>query len=183
MISDSPENFDDFEKVNFDNNDLSFLTLGAMPENMMFQMNSPGSPLNWSSPMKSVSIPYALVIPAISQLKNRQDQHLLQHYASVVSKSLCIASTDEDNPFLKLMMPLASNSSAVMGALLALSAVHLKYNGGYPETVNRKSILSVHSFTFGHVWGVFCSQTCNCIHSRRVLLPRCTENNLKRSNS
>lgn len=84
-----------------------------------------------------MTIPYTLTLTPLEKLTNRQDQHLFHHYTNVVSRSLSIASADVQNPFLKQMMPLASASNAVMGALLALSAVHLKYNGGYPEVAQR----------------------------------------------
>ncbi|KAH8812650.1 fungal-specific transcription factor domain-containing protein [Xylogone sp. PMI_703] len=97
---------------------------------------SPARKLSWL-PLDPMSIPYALILNPLDQLTNRQDQHLFHHYTHVVSRSLSIASADGDNPFLKMLMPLASASNAVMGALLALSATHLKYNGGYPEIAQR----------------------------------------------
>lgn len=110
------------------------------------KVNLPNSPFdnnfqtpalsNWF-PLDPMSIPYSLTLSPIDQLKSQQDKLLFQHYTHIVSRSLCITSSDDDNPFLKLMIPLASASSAVIGAILALSAVHLKHNGGYPEIIQR----------------------------------------------
>jgi transcriptional activator protein UGA3 len=94
------------------------------------------APSNWL-PLDPMNIPYNMTLSPLDQLTSQQDRLLFQHYTHIVSRSLCIASSDNENPFLKLMMPLASASSAVMGAVLALSAVHLKHNGGYPEIVQR----------------------------------------------
>ncbi|RFU31581.1 hypothetical protein B7463_g4765, partial [Scytalidium lignicola] len=98
--------------------------------------DTPDRQSNWL-PLDPMTIPYTLTLNPLDQLTNRQDQHLFHHYIHVVSRSLSIASEDGNNPFLKMLMPLASASNAVMGALLALSAVHLKYNGGYPEIAQR----------------------------------------------
>ncbi|KAI1338672.1 fungal-specific transcription factor domain-containing protein [Xylariaceae sp. FL0016] len=76
-----------------------------------------------------------LHIPTMLPLSAREDRYLYHHYVTIVARSLCVSSRQEDNPYLRLLLPLASASSAVMGAVLALSACHLQHNGGYSEYV------------------------------------------------
>ncbi|CAJ2507869.1 Uu.00g090550.m01.CDS01 [Anthostomella pinea] len=47
----------------------------------------------------------------LQQLSSRDDKYLFHHYTNVVARSLCIASPQETNPFLKLILPLASLSA------------------------------------------------------------------------
>jgi transcriptional activator protein UGA3 len=130
------DNFDVFDSLILEDSEAPFLQFDAadIPD-FLYEKSSHSSP-DWFS-TEPITIPYNPTLLPLDQLSNRQDQHLLQHYTQIVSRSLCIASTDEDNPFLKYIMPLASTSPAVMGAVLTLSAAHLKHNGGYPETVQR----------------------------------------------
>lgn len=103
--------------------------------NVMFD-NDTRSYSRWL-PFNPVSVPYSLTVSPINSLTNKHDQHLFRHYTQIVSRSLSIASGGDSNPFLREVVPLATESTAVMGALLALSAIHLKYNGGYAELVQR----------------------------------------------
>ncbi|RDW74853.1 hypothetical protein BP6252_05995 [Coleophoma cylindrospora] len=82
-------------------------------------------------------IPPSISLMPVCGLSNRSDKHLFQHFNRVVVNSLCIAPVDEENPFLRLVTPLAAESTAVMRSLLALSACHIKHNGGYPDVVQR----------------------------------------------
>lgn len=60
-----------------------------------------------------------------------QEQHLLQHYICVVSKSLSVVP-DEINSFILLFVPMALQQPAMRNALLGLSATHLKrIHSGY----------------------------------------------------
>jgi hypothetical protein len=116
--------------------DLSILaTRRALSEDPEYLMHEEGK-MNWLSVRSTGSLTYTIDIPPLG-LTNPQDRHLFQHYAQVVSKTVCLASSDEENPFLEWIMPLASKNSAVMGALLALSATHLKHNEGYQDSVHR----------------------------------------------
>ncbi|CCX11665.1 Similar to Transcriptional activator protein UGA3; acc. no. P26370 [Pyronema omphalodes CBS 100304] len=54
-----------------------------------------------------------------------QEQHLLQHYAHVVSRSLSVVP-DEINSFISIFVPMAIQQPAMRNALLGLSATHLK---------------------------------------------------------
>jgi hypothetical protein len=72
----------------------------------------------------------------LDRLTGREDRYLFYHYSNVVARSLCVASPQEGNPFLRLMLPLATTNTAVMGAVLALSACHLQHNGGSSEFVS-----------------------------------------------
>jgi hypothetical protein len=71
----------------------------------------------------------------LDRLKAREDRYLFHHYSHVVARSLSVASPQESNPFLRLLLPLATTNTAVMGAMLALSACHLQHNGGSSEFV------------------------------------------------
>ncbi|KAF8531205.1 fungal-specific transcription factor domain-containing protein [Trichophaea hybrida] len=54
-----------------------------------------------------------------------QEQHLLQHYTHVVSRSLSVVP-DSINDFISLFVPMALQQPAMRSALLGLAATHLK---------------------------------------------------------
>ena len=110
--------------------------------------NDNHSCFRWLS-FNTMSVPYSLTVSPLDSLTNKHDRHLFQHYAQIVSRSLSIASGGDSNPFLREVVPLATESSAVMGALLALSAIHLKYNGGYKEIVQRGLNRQINGRFFG----------------------------------
>lgn len=136
MLASSIEDGDIMHECNQENGESSHLGFDGVEVPDFLYDGETQTQLIWDS-LDPMIIPYSLAFSPVDHLSNEQDKMLFHHYTHVVSRSLCIASTDDDNPFLKLMIPLASGSSAVMGAILALSAVHLKYNGGYPESVQR----------------------------------------------
>lgn len=135
LANDSVE-FDIINDLNHDNEGPERLVLNPFDESNLSYDNAILQHSNWLFP-DSLTIPYSPKLSPLTQLANRQDQHLFQHYIHIVSHSLCIASGNDDNPFLGLMIPLAAASPAVMGGILTLSAIHLKHNGGYPEVVQR----------------------------------------------
>jgi hypothetical protein len=52
------------------------------------------------------------------------ERHLLNHFLQSVSRSLVVVS-DEHNPFLRIIVPMALENEVVRNALAALSACHL----------------------------------------------------------
>lgn len=52
------------------------------------------------------------------------ERHLLNHFLQSVSRTLVVVE-DEDNPFLRIVVPMALENSTVRHSLLALSACHL----------------------------------------------------------
>jgi transcriptional activator protein UGA3 len=52
------------------------------------------------------------------------ERHLLNHFLQSVSRALVLVE-DEDNPFLRVIVPMALENSMVRHALVALSACHL----------------------------------------------------------
>ncbi|KAK5056835.1 hypothetical protein LTR84_012367 [Exophiala bonariae] len=52
------------------------------------------------------------------------EKHLLNHYLQVVSRALVVVP-DDVNPFLRVLIPMAFESTTVRHALIALSACHL----------------------------------------------------------
>jgi transcriptional activator protein UGA3 len=53
------------------------------------------------------------------------ERHLLNHFLQSVSRALVVAVKDEDNSFLRVVVPMALESDMVRHALVALSACHL----------------------------------------------------------
>lgn len=52
------------------------------------------------------------------------ERHLLNHFLQSVSRSLVLVE-DADNPFLRVIVPMALENNTVRDALIALSACHL----------------------------------------------------------
>lgn len=52
------------------------------------------------------------------------ERHLLNHFLSAVSRALVVAE-DKDNPFLRIIVPMALENDMVRHSLMALSASHL----------------------------------------------------------
>ncbi|KAJ5825292.1 hypothetical protein N7474_002430 [Penicillium riverlandense] len=72
------------------------------------------------------------------------EQHLLLHYVQHVSRALVVVNDDE-NPFLRDVLPLAMEVKSVRHALLALSACHLcKAYPRFEDTLLRQHSLSLH---------------------------------------
>ncbi|KAL7266455.1 hypothetical protein RUND412_010997 [Rhizina undulata] len=84
----------------------------------------PNSPISPRSPMALPSV-MPLQLSLFNPTSTPEEQHLLQHYALVVSRALSVVP-DEINPFQSLFIPMTLEQPAMRNALLALSASHLR---------------------------------------------------------
>lgn len=67
---------------------------------------------------------YAGIDPAAQDSWTIGERHLLNHFLQSVARSMSMVK-DEHNPFIRLIVPMAFDSTAVRNALAALSATHL----------------------------------------------------------
>jgi hypothetical protein len=67
---------------------------------------------------------YADIDPAAQDGWTVGERHLLNHFLQAVARSMAMVE-DRQNPFIRLIVPLAFESAAVRNALAALSATHL----------------------------------------------------------
>ncbi|KAI9889917.1 MAG: hypothetical protein M1814_004640 [Vezdaea aestivalis] len=94
---------------------------------------SMGSPIQ-PSPLRRSPVSF------MEYTKSPGRQILLSHYANTLSP-LLIFKEEPENPFTKLLLPMAGYSTVVMYAILALSAAHMEHRGAE----NEEKSLDLHS--------------------------------------
>ena len=68
-------------------------------------------------------------LPAFSEFSHKyQERMLVNHFCNILSH-LIVLREDEGNPFQRLLLPLARNSSAILNAVFALASAHLETKG------------------------------------------------------
>ncbi|KAL2850143.1 fungal-specific transcription factor domain-containing protein [Aspergillus pseudoustus] len=86
----------------------------------------------------------AQISPAKMAKLHPTEHHLALHYVQHISRSLVVATSDDRNPFITELLPLALETDSVRHAMLALSACHLcKVYPMFEDTFMRQHTLAL----------------------------------------
>ncbi|KAL3449850.1 fungal-specific transcription factor domain-containing protein [Aspergillus insuetus] len=86
----------------------------------------------------------AQISPAKIAKLDPTEHHLVLHYVQHISRSLVVATSDDRNPFITDLLPLALETDSVRHAMLALSACHLcKVYPMFEDTLMRQHTLAL----------------------------------------
>ncbi|KAG6040597.1 hypothetical protein E4U41_007791 [Claviceps citrina] len=91
-------------------------------------------------PAGTVSPVLELRVPSFEDFSRDVDERFLMDYFCNTLSHLIVLREEQGNPFQQLVLPLAYNSQAVKGAILALASAHLAAKRGHRLENDEKSI-------------------------------------------